>query len=68
MFYRFPAIPGTGDSSFRRSPLAELGTGARSFAAVTEGCCVERVWRGRAAAGGPVAIGTNRTSVGREAY
>ena len=35
-----------------RAPLAESVIGARSFAGVTEGCCVERAWRHREAAGG----------------
>ena len=40
-----------------RSPLAEFGAGARSFAGDPEGCCVGRAWRGRAAAAGHVALG-----------
>ena len=64
MFLRSPATSGTGNGSFRRSPLAEFGVGARSFAGDTESCCVGRTWRGRAAAGAPVAIGSSRSSVG----
>ena len=64
MFSRSPAISGTGDGSFRRSPLAEFGVGARYFAGDTEGCCVERAGRGRTAAGSPVAIGSSRSSAG----
>ena len=45
------------DGSFRPSPLAEFGVGARSFAGDTEGCCVGQAWHGRAAAGGRVALG-----------
>ena len=54
MFLRSPAISGTGDGSFRRSPLAEFGVGARSFAANTLCCRVGRVWSGRSRGrGGP---------------
>ena len=35
MFLRSPDISGTGDGFFRRSPLAEFGVGARSFAIKT---------------------------------
>ena len=38
-----------------------VGIGARSFAGDTESCCVGRAWQGRKAAGGPVAIGSNRS-------
>ena len=30
----------------------------------TEGCCVGRAWRARAAEGGPVALGSSRPSAG----
>ena len=40
-----------------RPPLAELGGGARSVTGNTEGYRVGEAWRGRAAAGGPVALG-----------
>ena len=53
----FPAISGTGDDSFRRSPLVEVGVGARSFAHKTL-CRVGRAWRSRAAAGGRMALWT----------
>ena len=52
-----PAISGTGDGSFRRSPLVEFGVGARSFADNTLYGRVGRAWSGHAAAGGPVALG-----------
>ena len=56
-------IPRHSDS-FRHSPLAEFGVGVRSFVGLTEGCCVGRAWRGRAATRGPVAIGSSRCSAG----
>ena len=57
MFLRYPAISGTGDGSFLRPPLAELGVGARSFVDKALCCHVGRAWRGRAAAGVLVAHG-----------
>ena len=42
-----------------RAPLAESVIGARSFARVTEGCCVGRAWRHREAAGGREKLGTS---------
>ena len=65
MFLRSPAISGTGDGSVRRSPLAEPVIGPRSFAGVTEGCCVGRAWRGRAAEESPVALASSRSFAGR---
>lgn len=44
-------------SIFDRLPLAELGSGALSFAGNTEGYCGGRAWHGRAAAGDWVAHG-----------
>ena len=54
MFLQPPAISGTADSSFRCSPLVEFG--GRTVADETL-CRVGRVWYGRAAAGGRVALG-----------
>ena len=56
MILRCPAISGTGDGSFRRLPPVEVGVGPHSFAEKTL-CRVGRVWRGRAEAGGRVALG-----------
>ena len=56
MCLRPPATWGTGDGSFRRSLLVEVGVGARSFADKTL-CRVRRARRGRAAARGRVALG-----------
>ena len=61
---RSPAMSGTGDGSLRRSRLAEFGCDDRSFAADPEGCCVGRVWHGRAAAGSRLALGSSRSSGG----
>ena len=44
-----PALPWTGDGSFRRSPLVEFGVEARTFALKTL-CRVGRAWHGRAVA------------------
>lgn len=60
-FQRIPRLPGDRASrprkgSFQPHPLAELDDGARSFIRDTEGCWVKSVWRGRAAAGGRVAL------------
>ena len=45
--------------------MAELGFGARSFAGVTEGCCLGRAWRGR---GGGGSGGEREQPVFRGAY
>ena len=45
MFLPSPAISGTGDGSFRLSPLAEFGVGARSSADKTLCGRVGRPWR-----------------------
>ena len=47
----------TRETNFRRPPLAELDSGARSFAGDTESGHVGRAWDGHAAAGGQVALG-----------
>ena len=47
MFLRSPALSGTGDGSFRRSPLVEFGVGARFFADKTLCRRVRPAWRGR---------------------
>ena len=47
-----------------KSSLTEFVHDARSFTEATEGCCVEWAWRGRAAVGGPVALGSPRSSAG----
>ena len=57
IFLRSPALSGTGDGPFRSSPLVEFDVGARSFADKTLYRRVGRAWRGRTAAGGPVALG-----------
>ena len=49
--------PGTAPFDAPRSPPAEFGVGAFSFAGDPEGCCMGRAWRGRAAAGGRVGLG-----------
>ena len=56
-FFDPPPYRGTGDGSFRRSPLAEFGVGARPFADETLCRRVGQAWRGRATTGGPVALG-----------
>ena len=57
-FYGPPLCRGSGAAPFDapRSPLAEFGVGACSFAGDPEGCCVGRAWHGRAASGGRVAL------------
>ena len=44
--------------------LAEFGVGGHSFADDPAGCCVERAWNGRAAAGGRVALGRGVPKLG----
>ena len=57
-FHVFPCgRSGTALFDAPRSPLAEFGVNARSFAGDPEGCCVGRAWYGRAAAGVRVALG-----------
>ena len=58
-FYDPPPYRGPRTAPFDapRSPLAEFGVGARSFAGDPEGFCVGRAWHGRAAAGDRVALG-----------
>ena len=61
-FPGIPPFPGNRESrpregTFPRPPLAEFDGCAPSFAGNTEDYCVEQAWRGRAAAGGPVAVG-----------
>ena len=45
--------------------LDEFGCDASSFAGVIEGCSLRRVWCGRAAEGGQVALGSSRSSAGQ---
>ena len=54
VFYDPPLYRGPGTAPFDapRSPLAEFGVGARSYARDPEGCCVGRAWHSCAAAGG----------------
>ena len=61
---RSPAISGTGDSSFLTSPR-RVWRGARYFAGDPEGCYVGQPWRGRAVAGGPVALGKAVPKLGK---
>ena len=69
MLEPLPSLPGISsfpgdratrprEGSFRCPPLGEFGVGAFSFADYTLYCHVWRAWRGLAAAGGPVALGT----------
>ena len=57
------AIRPREDASPRPS-RAESVIGARSFAEVTEGCCVGRAWRHSEAAGGRVELGTRSCFLG----
>ena len=50
----------TGETNFRRPPLAQLSVDARSFARDTGGGRVGRPWDGRTAASGRVAVGSSR--------
>ena len=63
---RHPEERATGprEGAFSRPPLAESVIGARSFAEVTEGCCVGRAWRHREAAGGRAELGTRNCFLG----
>jgi len=47
-----------------RPPLAESVIGARSFAEVTEGCCVGRAWRHSKAVGRRMELGTRSCFLG----
>ena len=61
-FLRFSAIPGSERSvpgrAFPRLPLADPVMGTRSFAGITEGCCMGRAWHQPETAGGRVEVGT----------
>ena len=50
--------------NLKKSSLVEFVGDARSFAGVTEGCCVDRSWRGRAGEGDPVALGSSWSPAG----
>ena len=45
------------ECAFQCPSLAELASGARSFAGDTEGCCEGQAWHRRAATGDLVALG-----------
>ena len=66
MIHRHPGDQATRpqEGTSRRSPLAEFGGDTCSFAGNTEGCRVERVWLGRAAARDRVALGRAGASQG----